>query len=86
VRLWSPEELTGRCMECDNHADCGGRIPAEETMAATMTRARAKGWHIYTGSTGGGEEVVWILCPACVGARARLPRAPDVLPGQEQLF
>jgi hypothetical protein len=86
VRLWSPEELIGRRLQCDNYADCGGQILAEGTMAFTMTRARAKGWHIFTGATEGGRAVVWKLCPECVGARARLPKAPDVLPGQEQLF
>lgn len=86
MRLWSPEELIGRRLQCDNHADCGGQIAAEVTMAATMTRARVKGWHIYTGSTQGGEQVVWILCPACVGQRGRLPKPPEALPGQEELF
>lgn len=82
MRLWTSEELIGRYMHCDNVTDCGNSLPAD----VTWPHARVKGWHLFAGHTEGGEQLVSILCPACVGQRSRLPRAPDVLPGQEQLF
>lgn len=52
----------------------------------THTQARVKGWHIFEGTTQGGTQVIWVLCPTCVGQRGQLPRAPQVLEGQEELF
>lgn len=65
-------------VQCDS---CPTRLVDQDSYA----RARAKGWHVYQGPTNGGAEVSWVLCPECVGARTRLPRAPAVLPGQEEL-
>jgi len=45
-----------------------------------------KGWHIFEGTTQGGVQVTWILCPACVGKRGSVPRPRQVLEGQEELF
>lgn len=67
-------------MKCDNYETCRGdtdRAPSQ---------ARVKGWHMFEGTTHGGDFVTWVLCPACVGQRAHGPRAPEVLEGQEELF
>lgn len=67
-------------MRCDNYDLCQG------VTDRTWPQARVKGWHIFEGETQGGQEVTWILCPACVGQRGQMARAPRVLEGQEELF
>lgn len=67
-------------MKCDNYDLC------QASTERTRAQARAKGWHIFEGTTMSGEDVTWILCPACVGKRGQVSRAPVVLEGQEELF
>jgi len=73
--------VTANIVLCDNYATCASRLDDK-----TYVQARVKGWHIYEGTTPRGIEVVWILCPACVGKRGHGPRPPQVLNGQEELF
>lgn len=71
---------------CDTSL-CGSKLLARDTVAATRAHARAKGWHIWTGTTFGGEEVTVVLCERCVQSRRRdLPPAPGPLEGQLSLF
>jgi hypothetical protein len=64
---------------CDNYLDCGEFLRYGGVQG--FDRARAKGWHIFQG-----PEQLFLLGPQCVGMRFRLPPAPPVLPGQEELF
>lgn len=82
----SPKEVGGRDLHCDNFALCGGVFAERGTMVAGLEQARVKGWHIFHGYTVGGAYMVSFLCPACVGQRARLPKPPPHLLGQEELF
>lgn len=79
------EAMTGDLL-CDNYRICREKLPEQGTEAQTVARARAAGWHIYDGETIIGIPVRYILGPACVGQRGRLPKAPEHLPGQEELF
>lgn len=77
-------------LHCDNFSatpeGCRSATPFMDTLESTHLRARARGWHIYVGLTHGGVPVTWVLCDKCVGRYGRPPRAPEVLPGQEELF
>lgn len=81
----SAEAMTGDLF-CDNYRTCQEKMPEQGTWIQTQARARAAGWHIYDGATIIGIPVRYVLGPACVGQRSRLPKAPDHLPGQEELF
>lgn len=71
---------------CDNYRTCNGIMMAQGSEYQTESMARAKGWHIYKGVTIGGEEHVALLCGACASPHRRLPKAPAVLPGQQELI
>ena len=72
---------------CDNYASCNSYVLQLATVEATETKARVRGWHIFTGATLGGEPHRGVLCPKCVGSsRPPLPKAGKVLEGQETLF
>lgn len=73
-------------LSCDNYDLCGNTFPEQGSVGDTLARARVRGWHVFQGRTYGFMLVNWYLCPECVGKRARLPKAPAVLPGQEELF
>lgn len=84
VRLSAPPpEEVG--LRCDNYAICHSEITEQGSRAATAERARAKGWHLFDGVTLGGSRLISVLCRQCVGRR-QLERAPETLPGQEELF
>lgn len=86
MRLRSSESSDVGNLACDNYTICGEWVAGQGTEAATLARARARGWHIYEGQTHGGKDVRWVLGPFCVGARGRLAPAPRVLDGQGELF
>ncbi len=66
---------------CDNYAACNSML-----VDRTVEQARAKGWHIWTGTNLSGTFLTIMLCPACVGPRRNLRPAPGVLEGQLELF
>ena len=72
---------------CDNYASCHEMALDRDGAAETEAAARAKGWHIFDGTTQGGTEHRAVLGPDCVGAHRRaLPAAPSLLAGQQELF
>ena len=72
---------------CDNYATCNSYVYELASTQATTSKARAAGWHIFTGTTVGGKSHQGVLCPKCVGPnRPRLSPAPNVMDGQESLF
>lgn len=65
---------------CDRFDVCKSKIL--DRGPDTEAYARAKGWHIWRGTTMGGREQEIHLCDRCIEAgRRRLPMA-EVLPGQ----
>lgn len=74
-------------LRCLHHETCGGIVPFQGSVGATLARARARDWHVFRGHTLGGQYVEVTLCWSCVGSpRSRLPQPPAVLNGQEALF
>lgn len=71
---------------CDNFLICRSYVFKLNTLTLTLAVARARGWHVFDGTTIGGADVKAVLCPMCVGQRNRLAAAPALLPGQEELF
>lgn len=71
---------------CDNYSICREKFPERGSELVTLARARIGGWHVYDEPTIIGVPRRHILGPGCVGQRSRLPKAPEVLPGQEELF
>jgi hypothetical protein len=72
-------------MQCDNYVICLNQVMGRDTVKETLAVARAHGWHIFDGLTSGGDAFFSVLCPTCVGKRARLDPAPKVLEGQLEL-
>lgn len=68
---------------CDNYAKCNGAILVD----VTDDRARAAGWHLWSGKTMGGREATVKLCPSCVGQNRR-PDAhlPKLMPGDQTMI
>lgn len=59
---------------CDNVSVCGSVYRDMGDLRTTQEWARAKGWHIWAGTTMSGRTNQAVLCPRCVGAhRRRLP-------------
>jgi len=72
---------------CDNYATCHEMVLDRDGAVATEAVARAKGWHIFDGTTVGGQEHRAVLGPACVGGHRRaLDPAPSPQAGQLELF
>lgn len=68
-------------LACNNAPDCPNVYPGQGRMSQTETSARVHGWRVWTS---GGLDL--ILCPACVGQRARRDKAPGRLEGEQPLF
>ena len=66
-----------RCDNCDNKVHDRGAGLSDE-------RLRVLGWHIWDGTTIGGELTHVQLCGACCGSTR--PARPEVLEGQGELF
>jgi hypothetical protein len=72
---------------CQNYVTCNGMFVDRGDLATNESVARAKGWHIYHGTTIGGVPHEGLLCPQCIGMhRRRLNPAPPLLPGQQELI
>jgi hypothetical protein len=74
-------------LRCDNYVTCKASVPVQASEAQTSMLARARGWHLWSGTTMGGEHKRVVLCKQCVGqhARYRMPAPVDPL-GQDRLF
>ena len=71
-------------ISCDNASVCKTKPLNFGDDAVNEERARARGWHIWSGHTHGGEYVTVRLCGSCVGAHRRaLPRAPGPAAGDQ---
>lgn len=72
---------------CDRFSVCGSKMVGWDSRALTVMHARARGWHIWSGVTQGGQEQTVVLCERCVESKRRdLPPAPDAVEGQASLF
>ena len=70
-------------VRCDNYSVCGGDMP----LAVSEDSARAKGWHIFHGTTIGGAPADGVLCPDCAKSSRTQGRRLGVPPaGMEPLF
>jgi hypothetical protein len=67
-------------MYCDRYAEC--RAVILDRGPKTEDYARAKGWHIWRGTTMGGKEQEVILCARHVEAGRRMLKTVEALPGQ----
>lgn len=67
---------------CDNFKKCQFAIPYADTDHLTEERARARGWHVWHGTTMGGTEKTVVLCPSCVGHHRRPDPCTEV-PGEQ---
>lgn len=67
-------------MYCDRSDVCKSKIL--DRGPDTENVARAKGWHIWRGTTMGGKEQVIHLCDKCVEAGRRRLKQAEVLPNQ----
>lgn len=66
--MWLPGDDLG-CDTCDKIVyNMGAR-------GTTLTKARARGWHVYEGPSAGGTKLSSHLCPGCVGTPRSLPPA-----------
>ena len=73
-------------ISCDNAPGCKTKPLDFGDDEVNEERARARGWHIWSGYTHGGAYVTVRLCGSCVGAHRRaLPKAPEAVEG-DQLF
>jgi len=71
---------------CDNYDVCEFSFYDHGGEQETIKVARSRGWHIFDGTTIGGQEHKGILCPRCAGSRRRaLPRTTVQLPGDLEL-
>lgn len=68
---------------CDNFAHCNSSVLLE----ITEDRARAAGWHLWSGETMGGKWAEVRLCPKCAGRHSR-PDAhlPPLQPGDSTMI
>lgn len=74
-------------LTCDNWEICGQAVADRGSADVTEARARAGGWHIFQGTTYGGQEHRAVLCPKCIGMRGRaLHPAVPLLDSQLELF
>lgn len=64
--------------------DCGARLLALSTEAETVNRARAGGWHVWTGETVGGACKTVVLCPTHSRGHRAGPAQP--IEGEQTLF
>lgn len=62
---------------------CTATLAERSTAAETIARARAGGWHIWTGETVGGMQQTVVLCPE--DARGRRLK-PEPIEGEQTLF
>lgn len=71
-------------ISCDNAAVCKAKPLDFGDDQINEARARARGWHIWSGYTHGGLYVTVRLCGSCVGAQRRaLPPAPGSVEGDQ---
>jgi hypothetical protein len=70
---------------CDNHAICETSFKAG---ADAETRARIRGWGIWSGVTIGGKQTTLRLCPKCRDDKRRGTKADRLAPpeGSVPLF
>lgn len=73
-------------LHCDNYATCNQTVRFYLDTKQTYERARAKGWHIWTGQTMGGRDRTVILCARCVGGHRALAPAPVRMPGDQEII
>lgn len=72
---------------CDNYSTCNSMVLDQGSVAKTVARARARGWHLFVGPSLTGKKLDVVLCDGCVGtSRSRGPAPPKQLEGQEHLF
>lgn len=72
---------------CDNYATCNSFLMFRDYLTDTEAHARAKGWHIWHGTTQGGKETEVTLCGTCVQSKRRqLSPAPPPMEGDLHLF
>lgn len=68
------------CDTCDQQFDYAG------PRVVVLNAARAKGWHLFKGTSLTGKPLDKHLCTDCIGT-ARTPRTkPEPLSGEETLF
>jgi hypothetical protein len=65
---------------CDRFDVCRSKLL--DRGQETESVARAKGWHIWRGTTMGGKEQEVILCDKCVEGGRRMLKRVEALPGQ----
>lgn len=65
---------------CDRYSVCQSYIL--DRGPDTENVARAKGWHLWKGTTMGGKEQEVTLCSRCVEAGRRMLRNVEQLPDQ----
>lgn len=74
-------------INCDNYSDCNSMVLDQGSVAATVAKARARGWHLFTGPSLTGKPLDVVLCDRCVGTpRSRVPEPIKNFPEQEYLF
>jgi hypothetical protein len=66
---------------CNNVAECGNTYPALSSATRTDDSARVHGWRVWRSA-----GLNLILCPVCIGYRARRDKAPERLEGEQPLF
>lgn len=71
-------------ISCDRISVCGSEYVDLGDDHVTEVYARAKGWHIWTGTTQGGQAQTVVLCPQCADAgRRKLPPVPGAVQGEQ---
>lgn len=76
-------------LTCNNHQECGSVFLALDTVSETEAAARVHGWRVWRDIVmfpGASEPMDLILCPRCVGQRARRDPVPERLDGEQPLF
>jgi hypothetical protein len=65
---------------CDRYSVCESKIL--DRGRDTENVARARGWHLWKGTTMGGKEQEVTLCNKCLDTGRRMLKAVETLPNQ----
>lgn len=58
----------------------------DQERGYVISRARAKGWHVYAGASLTDKALEVYLCPACIGSSRPVPKKRGALDGDVPMF
>lgn len=70
-------------LQCDT---CDQVFESLGPRVAHIDAARAKGWHVFRGSSVTGKDLDTALCPNCIGTNRSAVKKPPRFSEEEPLF